>query len=161
MRGISTPAIAVARKAGIEFSVQSYEVAGEHGPEGWGVEAARALGLDPARVFKTLIVLLDDGRLAVTIIPVAARLRPKSAAAAFGAREAHLAAAHDAERATGYVLGGISPLGQRRTLSAALHASAFDFPTIHVSAGQRGLQIELSPHDLARLISATTASLTS
>lgn len=161
MRGVSTPAIVVARRAAIDFTIHSYDASGDHRSDGWGAEAARALGIDPARVFKTLVVALDEGRLVVAVIPVSARLRPKSVAAAFGAREARLAGERDAERATGYVVGGISPLGQRRKLPMAIDASAFAFPTIHVSAGRRGLEIELAPNDLARLTGAKAAELTS
>lgn len=161
MRGISTPAILVAQRAAIDFAIHTYDVPGDQGSDGWGSAAAAALGIDPARVFKTLVVTLDDGRLGVAIIPVGARLRPKSVAAAFGAREARLAEARDAERATGYVVGGISPLGPRRKLPMAIDASALGFPTIHVSAGRRGLEIELAPDDLVRLTGATAAQLTS
>lgn len=160
MKGISTPAIAAVRRAAIEFAIHSYDTAGSHGPDGWGIEAAVALGLDPERVFKTLIVDVDDGGLAAAIIPVPERLRLKSVAAAFGGREARMAVARDAEHATGYVVGGISPLGQRRRLPTAIDVSARAFATIHVSAGRRGLEIELTPADLARLTGATFVELT-
>lgn len=158
-RGVSTPAIAVARSAEIPYAIHLFEAASVKDAGGWGVEAARVLGLDPARVFKTLIVLLDGRTLAVAVIPVAAYLNLKAVAGVFGAREARMADPHEAERATGYVVGGISPLGQRRRLPTVIDASGMDFETIHVSAGRRGLEIELSPDDLARLTGATVASL--
>ena len=146
-----TPAIAAAEEAGIRFAVHEYE----HDPaaESYGLEAAERLGLDPARVFKTLVVELD-GRLAVAIVPVAAQLDLK----ALGKRAA-IADGTKAERATGYVLGGISPLGQRRPLPTTLDASALEHETIHVSAGRRGLELELDPRDLARLTGAETRAV--
>jgi len=161
MRGVATPAIAVARAAAIDHVVHEYAAGHARSSDGWGLEAARELAIDPARVFKTLVVALDDGRLAIAIIPASGRLRLKAAAAVFGAREARMAATRDAERATGYVAGGISPLGQRRGLPTAIDASVFGFATVHVSAGRRGLEIELSPSDLARLTGAAVADLTS
>lgn len=159
-RAPSTPAISAAERAAIAYTVHTYATESSTDAAGWGVDAARALGVPPARVFKTLVVALDGGRLAVAIIPVACRLRLKAVAAAFGVREAAMADARAAERATGYVVGGISPLGQRRALPTALDASAFDAPTLHVSAGRRGLEIELSADDLARLTGAIVAELT-
>jgi Cys-tRNA(Pro)/Cys-tRNA(Cys) deacylase len=141
-----TPAIAAAEQAGIRFALHAYE----HDPrtESYGLEAAERLGLDPARVFKTLVVD-RDGVLTVAILPVAAQLDLN----ALGKRTA-LADGAKAERATGYVLGGISPLGQRRALPTIVDASALEHQTIHVSAGRRGLEIELSPVDLVRLTNA-------
>jgi Cys-tRNA(Pro)/Cys-tRNA(Cys) deacylase len=141
-----TPAIAAAEQAGIRFALHAYE----HDPrtESYGLEAAERLGLDPARVFKTLVVD-RDGVLTVAILPVAAQLDLN----ALGKRTA-LADGARAERATGYVLGGISPLGQRRALPTIVDASALEHETIHVSAGRRGLEIELSPVDLVRLTNA-------
>ena len=141
-----TPAIAAAEAAGIPFSVHQYE----HDPaaESYGLEAAERLGLDAATVFKTLVVDLD-GKLGVAILPVAAQLDLRS----FGKR-ASMANPAAAERATGYVLGGISPLGQRRPLPTTLDASALDHERIHVSGGRRGLELELDPQDLVRLTDA-------
>ena len=140
-----TPAIAAAQAAGIAFAVHEYE----HDPraESYGLEAAERLGLDPARVFKTLVVD-RDGALEVAIVPVAAQLDLN----ALGKRTT-LADRVKAERSTGYVLGGISPLGQRRQLPTMVDASALDHE-IHVSAGRRGLEIELDPRDLVRLTGA-------
>jgi Cys-tRNA(Pro)/Cys-tRNA(Cys) deacylase len=147
-----TPAIAAAEKAGIAFSVHEYE----HDPaaESYGLEAAERLGLDPAHVFKTLVVDID-GKLAVAIVPVAAQVDLRS----FGKRVA-MADGARAESATGYVLGGISPLGQRRPLPTTIDESALEHETIHVSAGRRGLEIELDPNDLVRLTGATVRAIT-
>ena len=141
-----TPAISAAEAAGIPFTVHEYE----HDPraESYGLEAAETLGLDPARVFKTLVVD-RDGALAVAIVPVDAQLDLN----ALGKRTT-MADRTKAERSTGYVLGGISPLGQRRQLPTLLDASALEHATIHVSAGRRGLEIELDPNDLVRLTGA-------
>ena len=139
----ATPAIAAAEQAAIRFTLHEYE----HDPktESYGLEAAERLGLEPSRVFKTLVVDRDGGLL-VAIVPVAAQLDLN----ALGKRT-RLAGAAKAERATGYVLGGISPLGQRRRLPTVVDASALEHETIHVSAGRRGLEIELDPADLVRL----------
>lgn len=146
-----TPAIVAAEAAGIPFTLHEYA----HDPkaESYGQEAAELLGLDPARVFKTLVVD-RNGTLAVAIVPVAAQLDLN----ALGKRSS-LADRVKAERATGYVLGGISPLGQRRQLPTTIDASALGYETIHVSAGRRGLEIELDPHDLVRLTGAEVAAI--
>jgi Cys-tRNA(Pro)/Cys-tRNA(Cys) deacylase len=142
-----TPAILAAQRAGIRFSVQEYR---HDAGAAYGLEAAEKLGLDPARVFKTLVASVD-GRLVVAIVPVAAQLDLRS----LGKRAA-MADLTEAERATGYVAGGISPLGQRRRLRTILDASALDHETIHVSGGRRGLELELAPRDLAALTGAET-----
>jgi Cys-tRNA(Pro)/Cys-tRNA(Cys) deacylase len=141
--GKGTPAIVAAEKAGIQFSVHEYV----HDPKAasYGLEAADKLGIDPARVYKTLVADVD-GSLTVAIVPVEAQLDLK----ALGKR-ASLAETKLAERTTGYVAGGISPLGQRKRLPTVLDESALAFDTIHVSAGRRGLEIELAPADLLRL----------
>jgi Cys-tRNA(Pro)/Cys-tRNA(Cys) deacylase len=148
-----TPAVVAARRAGVEFALHEYE----HDPqaESYGLEAAERLGVDPARVLKTLVVE-QDGSLAVAIVPVTAQLDLR----ALGKRAA-LADRAAAERATGYVLGGISPLGQRRRLPAVLDESALAFATVYVSAGRRGLELELAPADLARLTGARVAAVAS
>jgi Cys-tRNA(Pro)/Cys-tRNA(Cys) deacylase len=143
----STPAIAAAERAGVPF--RTYEYGHDPKAESFGLEAAEKLGVDEARVFKTLVVEVD-GALGVAIVPVAAQLDLK----ALGGKRATLAGRAAAERATGYVLGGISPLGQRKRLPATLDSSALEHGTIYVSAGKRGLEIELAPADLVRLTGA-------
>jgi len=143
MAGKGTPAIVAAEKAGITFSVHEYA----HDPKApsYGLEAAEKLGVEPARVFKTLVADVD-GAHTVAIVPVETELDLK----ALGKR-ASMARPIDAERITGYVTGGISPLGQRKRLPTVLDESALAFDTIHVSAGRRGLEIELAPADLLAL----------
>ncbi|MEQ8234589.1 MAG: Cys-tRNA(Pro) deacylase [Gammaproteobacteria bacterium] len=152
-----TPAITAARRARIDFEVHEYE----HDPDArsFGLEAAEKLGLAPARVLKTLVVALDGGALAVGIVPVDAQLDMKQVARALGAKKAAMATREAAERATGYVMGGISPLGQKKRLPMALDASAQDFATVYVSGGRRGLDLELAPADLVALTGAVFAPL--
>ncbi|WP_182526369.1 Cys-tRNA(Pro) deacylase [Nocardioides dongkuii] len=149
-----TPATVALAAAGIEHTVHPYE----HDPraESYGLEAAQALGVDPTRVLKTLMASVD-GRLAVAVVPVAGRLDLKALARALGGSRAVLADPAAAERATGYVVGGISPVGQRRAHPTVLDASALDHPTVYVSAGRRGLDVELAPADLVALTGATVA----
>ncbi len=154
-----TPAVDAARRARIRYSVHSYA----HDPanESYGMEAAEALGIDPARVFKTLVVALNDDprHLVVAVVPAACKLNLKALARAAGAKHAAMASARDAQRATGYVVGGISPLGQRKRLALFLDASALNQETIFVSGGRRGLEIELSPGDLLKLAGGHAATL--
>jgi Cys-tRNA(Pro)/Cys-tRNA(Cys) deacylase len=152
-----TPAVKAARSAGIEFSVLEYEHDPAHG--NYGLEAAQALGQPPEQVFKTLVARLPGGRLVVAIVPVARRLDLKALAAALGAKRADLAAPEEAQRATGYVVGGISPLGQRRRLPTVLDASADTHERIFVSGGRRGLEIGLSPKTLCQVCAAKTAQI--
>lgn len=157
-----TRAVDVARRAGIAFTVHEYahdprSPLGEGG-RGYALEAVGALGLDPARVFKTIVVAVD-GRLAIAIVPADAEVDLKRVADALGGRRAAIASPAEAERATGYVLGGISPLGTRRGLPTALDATAGDHATIHVSAGRRGLEIELAAADLVRLTRGVLAPI--
>ena len=147
-----TPAVRAAEQARIAFQVFEYEHDPAH--ESYGLEAAERLGVDPARVFKTLVVQTDGGKLAVALVPVARTLNLKQVADALGAKRVEMAEPHAAERATGYVVGGISPLGQRRRLPATVDESALAHETILVSAGRRGLQLELDPRDLVRLTGA-------
>src|SRR5579875_1517251 len=142
-----TPATALLTKSGIAFTLHPYE----HDPraEAYGEEAAAALGVDPARIFKTLIASVD-GKLACAVVPVAARLDLKALAAARGGKRAELADPAAAARATGYVVGGISPIGQKSRLRVVVDASAEAQPTVFVSAGKRGLQVQLAPADLLR-----------
>ena len=146
MAGKGTPAIAAAERAGIAFTVHEYV----HDPtaESYGLEAAEKLGLDPARVFKTLVADAD-GTLTVAIVPVESQLDLR----ALGKRAA-MADPKLAERTTGYVTGGISPLGQRKRLPTLLDESALAFETIHVSAGRRGLEIGIRPADLVSQLRA-------
>jgi Cys-tRNA(Pro)/Cys-tRNA(Cys) deacylase len=143
-------------RAGVAHTVHPYD----HDPraESYGLEAAALLGVDPARVFKTLLADAD-GRLVVGIVPVAGRLDLKALARAVGARRAALADPAVAQRATGYVVGGISPLGQKRPHPTVLDSSALDHETVLVSGGRRGLDVELAPADLVTLTSATTAPI--
>jgi Cys-tRNA(Pro)/Cys-tRNA(Cys) deacylase len=147
-----TPAVVAAERAGIPFTLHEYE---HEAGAAYGLEAAAKTGVDAARVFKTLVVS-QDGALSVAIAPVAAQLDLR----ALGKRAA-LADRAAAERATGYVLGGISPLGQRKRLPTLLDESALAFETIFVSAGRRGLEIELAPDDLVRLTDARVAAVAS
>jgi len=153
-----TPAVKAAERARVAHRVHRYD----HDPAAgsYGEEAAAAMGVDAARVFKTLVVTAE-GRLAVAVVPVAGRLDLKAAAAALGAKKADMAAADEAERATGYVVGGISPLGQRKRLATLVDDSALGFDTVFVSAGRRGMEIELAPADLVRLTGATVAPIRS
>lgn len=152
-----TPAVNAARRAGIPFTLHEYR----HDPraESYGLEAAEALGLEVDRVFKTLVAAAEGKGLWVAVVPVAGLLDLKALAQAAGAKRATMADPKAAERATGYVVGGISPLGQRQRLSMAVDASALQFDTIFVSAGRRGLEIELAPADLVRLCGATIAAI--
>lgn len=156
----TTPAIVLLTREGVPHRLHEYA----HDPraDSYGLEAAEALGVPPERVFKTLLVALDgdDRRLAVAILPVDAQLALKRAAGAHGARSAAMADVKRAERVTGYVAGGISPLGQRSALPTAIDETAFEHDTIHVSGGRRGLEIELEPTDLQRLTNAVRAPLT-
>jgi Cys-tRNA(Pro)/Cys-tRNA(Cys) deacylase len=151
-----TPATKALADAGVEHRLHPYT----HDPaaESYGLEAATALGVEPSRVFKTLVADVD-GVLCVGIVPVDRSLDLKALAAAVGGKRAAMAERAAAERATGYVLGGISPLGQRRRLRTVLDSSAYDHATVLVSGGRRGLDVELAPADLARLTDATPAAI--
>ena len=152
-----TPAILAARNAGVTHHIHEYQ----HDPSAasYGLEAADKLGVSAERVFKTLIAELDDGRLAVAIVPVATSLNLKSLAAATGAKRADMADMAKAERTTGYVAGGISPIGQKKRLPTVLDESAAGHATIFVSAGRRGLEIELAPDDLLMLTGGRLAAI--
>jgi Cys-tRNA(Pro)/Cys-tRNA(Cys) deacylase len=153
--GTGTPATALLARQKVAHRLLAYP---HRGGQAYGPEAAEALGLDPARVFKTLVAEVD-GTLTVGIVPVSATLDLKALAAAVGGKRARMAEVSAAERATGYVAGGISPLGQRRRLRAVVDASAEGLATIYCSAGRRGLEVELTPADLARLTGATFAPI--
>jgi len=149
-----TPATVGLTRAGIDFTLHAYD----HDPraDSYGLEAAEALGLDPARVFKTLMAEVD-GRLAVAVVPVSGQLDLKALARALGGSRAAMAELGAAERATGYVAGGISPVGQKRRSRTVVDESALTHPTIYVSAGRRGLDLEIAPADLVRITEAVTA----
>lgn len=151
-----TPATSALDRAGISYTLHPYQH--DSRAESYGDEAAGALGIDPRQIFKTLIASVD-GTLTCAVVPVAARLNLKALAAAVGGRRAELAEPAKAQRATGYVLGGISPLGHRSPLRVVLDDSVGDFETVFVSAGQRGLQVELSPLDLLEVAGADTAAI--
>lgn len=152
----STPAIAAATAAGVAFRVHEYEH--ERGTTAWGPEAAAALGVDPARVLKTLVVD-TAAALAVAVVPVECELDLKALARAVGAKQARLAAQAAAERSTGYVVGGISPVGQKQALRTVIDDTAREFATVYVSAGRRGLEIELGPDDLVTLTRGSYAAI--
>ncbi len=151
-----TPATVALTAAGISFEVRAYA----HDPRAasYGMEAAEALAVDPARVFKTLLASLD-GALVVGIVPVSGQLDLKALARALGGSKAVMAEVAAAERATGYVAGGISPVGQKRSHPTVLDASALDHDTILVSGGRRGFDLELAPHDLVAITGAVTATI--
>ena len=151
-----TPATVLLTRAGVPFTLHTYP----HDPraDGFGDEAAVALGVPPERIFKTLIANVD-GTLVCGVVPVAGRLDLKALAAAVGAKRAELADPAVAARATGYVVGGISPLGQKSRLRVVLDSSASSFQTVYVSGGKRGLQVELAPEDLVRHAPAQLAAI--
>ncbi|WP_165663795.1 Cys-tRNA(Pro) deacylase [Metapseudomonas otitidis] len=152
-----TPAIDLLKKAKAEHRVLSYT----HDPKApsYGLEAAEKLGLEPARVFKTLLAATEKGELLVAVVPVAGSLDLKALAHAAGAKKADMAQADAAQRATGYLVGGISPLGQKKRLRTFIDRSALDHPTIHVSAGRRGLEVELAAQVLAEHTQAEFAPI--
>ena len=149
-----TPALVALQRAGIAHTVHTYD----HDPsrQNYGLEAAEALALPPASVFKTLLADVD-GAPVVAVVPVTGMLDLKALASARGAKRAHMLDPSDAERLTGYVVGGISPLGQRTTLPTVIDSSAADHSVIYVSGGRRGLDIAVAPGDLVSLIGATYA----
>ncbi|MFD8719524.1 Cys-tRNA(Pro) deacylase [Streptomyces sp. NPDC059629] len=151
-----TPATVALTTAGVDFTIHSYD----HDPShpSYGEEAAEAMGVSPDRVFKTLVADVD-GTLTVAVVPVAGTLDLKALATAVGGKRAAMADPTLAERTTGYVRGGISPLGQRKKLPTVLDASASAHTTICISAGRRGLEIELPPTALATLTNATVAPI--
>jgi Cys-tRNA(Pro)/Cys-tRNA(Cys) deacylase len=158
-RAGGTPATAALTRAGVSFTLHPYtHVDGERH---FGDEATASLGLDPARVFKTLVVELAGrgGSLAVAVVPVAQQLDLKAFAEALGVKKAAMADPAAAQRSSGYVVGGISPLGQRTALLTVVDETALGFPTVHVSAGRRGLQVELPPAALVEVTGAKVAPI--
>ena len=156
MAGKGTPATALLAKQKVPHQVHEYA----HDPRAasYGTEASEALGLPAERVFKTLVAEVD-GQLTVGVVPVAGQLDLKALAAAAGGKKARMAEVTAAERATGYVAGGISPLGHRKRLPVVVDSSATAFETIYCSGGRRGLEIELAPAELVRLAGATVAAI--
>ena len=151
-----TAALRQLSRAGVEFTAHEF---GHDGAEhGYGLAAATALGVDPARVFKTLVAMAD-GRPVVAVVPVDRQLSLKRLAATVAAKRAEIAAPADAERITGYVVGGISAFGQKRTLPTVLDASASAFETIFVSGGRRGLDVEVAPGTLVAVLDAKVADI--
>lgn len=150
-----TPAINLAKKKKIPHTIHQYD----HDPssESYGLEAVQRLGLDANTVFKTLLYSTDgkEKELAVAVIPVNCKLNLKFAAKAAGKKKAEMANPDIAQKITGYVVGGISPLGQKKRLPTFIHESALQYDTIHVSAGRRGVEIELSANDLASIAQAS------
>ncbi len=144
-----TPCINFAKKSKIFYKVHEYTH--ESSNTSYGIEAAEKMCVPEDQVFKTLVVSLGEKELAVGVLPVSAKLSMKLIAKALGAKKAAMAAASDVERSTGYVLGGVSPLGQKKNLKTIIHADAKHYSTIFVSAGRRGLEIELKPNDLETL----------
>lgn len=152
-----TPAVQTLERAGVAFTLHPYE----HDPDGalgYGLEAAQAIGVPPDRVYKTLVARIE-GRLVVGVVPVSRMLDLKALAQAVGGKKAALADQAEAERATGYVVGGISPLGQRQRLVTVLDEGALSADTVYVSGGRRGLDVGLSPQDLIALTGAVTAPI--
>jgi len=156
MPAAPTPAIAALLRGKVAHTLRPYH----HDPNttAFGDEVVQALALDPDQVFKTLVAMVD-GDLVVGIVPVSGQLNLKALAAAVGGKKAQLAKVADAERSSGYVAGGISPLGQRKPLPTVIDETAELFDTIMVSAGKRGLQVELAPADLIKLCGAIVADI--
>jgi Cys-tRNA(Pro)/Cys-tRNA(Cys) deacylase len=154
--GQGTAATALLTRQGITYTVHTYDHDPRHGS--YGAEAAQAMGVPSGRVFKTLVADVDSA-LTVGVVPVETQLDLKALAAAVGGKKAAMADVAAAERATGYVAGGISPLGQRRRLRVVVDSSALEFPTVYCSGGRRGLEIELAPGDLVRAANATVAPI--
>lgn len=156
MAGQGTPATALLVRQKVRHSTHPYDVSPDS--PNYGAQVAAALGVPPERVFKTLVTEVD-GALTVAVVPVTGELDLKALAAAVGGKRAALANRVVAERSTGYVRGGISPLGQRKRLPTVVDSSVERFATVYVSAGRRGLQLEMAPQDLVRLSAATVASI--
>lgn len=153
----ATPATAALERAGVGFTPHEYPPVEETGGT-YGEAIAGALGVEPARVFKTLVALAD-GQATVAVVPVSSHLSLKALARARGAKRAEMAAPAEAERLTGYVVGGISPFGQKRRLPVVVDRTLLDHRTVFVSGGKRGLQVELAPAELVALLRAEEADL--
>lgn len=152
-----TPGINTVKKNKISHQIHEYSL--DVSSESYGLETAEKMGVPVQRVFKTLVVALDNKELAVGVLPVSSKLSMKHIAKALGAKKAAMADKTDVQRSTGYVLGGVSPLGQKKQLKTVIDASAQNHATIYVSAGRRGLEIELNPVDLTNLTRARLADI--
>jgi Cys-tRNA(Pro)/Cys-tRNA(Cys) deacylase len=152
-----TPGITAAKRAKISHKVHEYSH--DESSASYGLEAAEKMGVSAERVFKTLVVSLDTKELVVGIVPVSSLLSMKLIAKFCGAKKAAMAERSEVERSTGYVLGGVSPLGQKKRLKTIIDSSAKKYSTIYVSAGRRGLEIELSPDDLSKLPRGALAAI--
>jgi len=152
-----TPGINQAKRKKIPYTVHEY--IHDVSCDSYGSEAASKMGVSEERVFKTLVVQLGTKELVVGVIPVSSMLNMKLIAKATGSKKARMAEGAEVERSTGYVLGGVSPLGQKKSLKTIIHASAKQYSTIFVSAGRRGLEIELQPQDLAKITQAKFAKI--
>lgn len=152
-----TPAVNIAKKAKIPYTLHSYT----HDPASasYGEEASEKLGIQADRVFKTLVAQIDSRELVVAVIPVSSMLSMKQIAKASGGKKAEMAKGADVERSSGYILGGVSPLGQKKRLRTFIDETVENFPTIYVSAGRRGLEIELSGEDLAKITDGKMVAL--
>jgi Cys-tRNA(Pro)/Cys-tRNA(Cys) deacylase len=157
--GRGTTATIALERAKIPFTLHEY--AHDQRASSYGMEASEALGIAPERMFKTLVASVDGSALAVGVVPVDRQLDLKRLAAAVGGKKAVMAEVAAAERATGYVAGGISPVGQKKRLPVVVDASAMGFATMFCSAGRRGLEIELAPADLIRAVGASVAAIAS
>jgi Cys-tRNA(Pro)/Cys-tRNA(Cys) deacylase len=147
-----TPCIKLLKKSKVNYNVHQYTH--DSSAESYGGEASEKLGISSEMVFKTLVVTTDANKFAVGVIPVSSMLSMKLMAKALGVKKVAMADAHDVEKNSGYVLGGVSPLGQKKRLKTIIDASAEKYPTIFVSAGKRGLEVELNASDLAKLLDA-------
>ena len=150
-----TPAIRLLKKQKIKFTMHEYTH--DKNSVSYGLEAVEKMGVDEQLVFKTLVVALDRGELVVAIIPVAEKLNMKLVAKVFSAKKAQMANKEDVLRSTGYVMGGVSPLGQKKHLKTVINISALELETIFVSAGKRGLEVQLKPLDLQQILQAKSA----
>lgn len=151
-----TPAVRELQRRGVPHRLHQYEH--DRAATSYGQEAADAMGVDAARICKTLVAVVD-GRLAVAVVPVTGEVDLKALAAALGGKRAAMADPSVAERATGYVVGGISPIGQKQRLATVVDSSVDGLPTVYVSGGRRGLEIELAPADLVAATGGTFAAI--
>jgi len=152
-----TPATRLLNKQQVDFTLHEY--IHDKNSTSYGLEAVEKMGVAEHLVFKTLVVALETGELVVAILPVAAKLSMKLVAKTFNAKKAKMAAQQDVLRSTGYVLGGVSPLGQKKRLKTVIHHSASEIETLFVSAGKRGLEVELTPSALQTLLQAKLANI--